>query len=225
MDIPKLKNKNLFDQAFTHRSFLNETKESLSSNERLEFLGDSIISFVVSEFLYKNYPKFNEGELTNLRSLLVNTESLAQVAFELDFGKRLRLSKGEEQLKGRENKSLLADSFEAFVGALFIDRGISAVSSFLSETLLPKAARLAQQTLKDPKSLLQELAQSKGKPQLSYKVTGEIGPAHNKEFTVEVSIENKILGVGKGRSKQDAEKNAAENALSKENLDPDSNRA
>lgn len=218
MNLPKLKNNNLFLQAFTHRSYLNETKEDLSSNERLEFLGDSIVSFVVSQFLYKKYPSFNEGELTNLRSLLVNTQSLAEIASELGFGSLLRLSKGEEQLKGRENKSLLADSFEAYIGALFIDQGISAVSQFLSKVLLPKAENFAKKTLKDPKSLLQELVQSKGPAQLSYNVVSEQGPAHNKQFTVEVCFENKILGVGKGRSKQDAEKNAAENALSSENL-------
>lgn len=219
MTLPKLKSNNLFLQAFTHRSYLNETREDLSSNERLEFLGDSIISFVVSEFLYKKFPQFNEGELTNLRSLLVNTESLAGVAKELDFGKMLRLSKGEEQLKGRENTSLLADSFEAFVGALFIDQGILAVSDFLNTILLPKAEDLARKTLKDPKSLLQEFVQSKGQAQLSYKVINEQGPAHNKEFTVEVFCDNKVLGTGNGRSKQDAEKSAAENALSNEWLE------
>ncbi len=220
MELPKLKNKNLLTQAFTHRSFLNETKENLSSNERLEFLGDSIISFVVSEFLYRKYPSFNEGELTNLRSLLVNTESLAKVGMGLGFGDMLKLSKGEEQLKGRENRSLLADSFEAFVGALFIDQGISAVTDFLGDVLLPKAEALADKTLKDAKSLLQEFVQAKGQSQLSYKVVNEEGPAHNKIFTVKVVIDDKVLGIGKGRSKQDAEKDAAENVLSNENLAP-----
>src|SRR5258708_3627946 len=131
MKIPQIKDKNLLIQAFTHRSYLNETKEEISSNERLEFLGDSIISFVVSQFLYKRYPNFDEGELTNLRSLMVNTQSLAEVSLHLGFGKMLRLSKGEEFLKGRENKSLLADSFEAFVGALFIEQGIEVVEQFL----------------------------------------------------------------------------------------------
>jgi len=220
MELPKLKNKNLLTQAFTHRSFLNETKEHISSNERLEFLGDSIISFVVSEFLYRKYPSFNEGELTNLRSLLVNTESLAKVGMGLGFGDMLKLSKGEEQLKGRENRSLLADSFEAFVGALFIDQGISAVTDFLGDVLLPKAEALADKTLKDAKSLLQEFVQAKGQSQLSYKVVNEEGPAHNKIFTVKVVIDDKVLGIGKGRSKQDAEKDAAENVLSNENLAP-----
>lgn len=219
MKLPNLKNKNLFDQAFTHRSYLNETKERISSNERLEFLGDSIISFVVSQSLYARYPKFNEGELTNLRSLMVNTQSLAEVASQLELGKLLKLSKGEEQLKGRENKSLLADSFEALIGALFIDQGITAVTDFLTEVLLPKAEKLADKTLKDAKSLLQELVQSKGHTQLLYKVVNEQGPAHNKEFTVEVIVDNKILGIGKGRSKQDAEKDAAENALKNQELE------
>ncbi len=222
MNLPQLNNKNLLTQAFTHRSYLNETKENVGSNERLEFLGDSIISFVVSQFLYRTYPQFNEGELTNLRSLLVNTGSLAEVAQTLDFGKLLRLSKGEEQLKGRENKSLLADSFEAFVGALFIDRGVEAITEFLAKVLLPKAEELATKNLKDPKSLLQELIQSKGQVQLSYKVVTEEGPAHNKVFTVNVLIGDRLLGKGIGRSKQDAEKDAAENALSNESLAPGS---
>lgn len=219
MNLPKLKNSKLQTQAFTHRSYLNETKEDISSNERMEFLGDSIISFVVSEFLYRKYPNFNEGELTNMRSLMVNTESLAQVGRNLGFGSLLRLSKGEEQLKGRENKSLLADSFEAYVGALFIDQGITAVSQFLNEVLLPKAETLADKTLKDAKSLLQEFVQSKGQSHLLYKVVDEQGPAHNKVFTVKVTIDDRVLGIGNGRSKQDAEKDAAENALSNEGLE------
>ncbi len=222
MNLPQLKNKNLLTQAFTHRSYLNETKENIGSNERLEFLGDSIISFVVSQFLYRTYPQFNEGELTNLRSLLVNTGSLAEVAGTLDFGNLLRLSKGEEQLKGRENKSLLADSFEAYVGALFIDQGVGVVSEFLAKVLLPKAEELANKNLKDPKSLLQELIQSKGQVQLAYRVITEEGPAHNKVFTVNVLLGERILGTGIGRSKQDAEKDAAENALSNEKLAPGS---
>src|SRR3989344_2225173 len=133
MKIPKFNNQNLFLQAFTHRSYLNETKEKIESNERLEFLGDSIISFVVSDNLFNKYPGFDEGILTNLRSLLVNTKSLAEIAKELDFGTQLRLSKGEEESKGRQNQSLLADSFEAFTGALFLDQGLSKVESFLKE--------------------------------------------------------------------------------------------
>ena len=130
MRIPKFKNQKLFVQAFTHRSYLNEVKEKIESNERFEFLGDSILSFIVSEYLFKNYP-YNEGILTNLRSLLVNTKSLAETAAGLEFGKLLRLSKGEEESMGRQNQSLLADCFEAFIGALFLDQGVEVVKSFL----------------------------------------------------------------------------------------------
>src|SRR5882724_7806920 len=120
---PKYHNNNLFEQAFTHRSFLNESRQKVESNERLEFLGDSILSFVVSEYLYKTYPEFNEGILTNLRSLIVNTKSLAQQARELEFGKLLKLSRGEEESKGRENESLLANCFESYLGGLYLDQG------------------------------------------------------------------------------------------------------
>ncbi len=211
--LPKFKNQKLFEQAFTHRSYLNETKKNFESNERLEFLGDSILSFVVSEHLYKTYPSFKEGELTNLRSLLVNTRSLAEVAKSLNFGTFLRLSKGEEDSNGRESDSLLANCFEAFIGALYLDQGVEEVQVFLSNDLLLKAKDLVQKnTLKDPKSLLQELVQSKKKSP-SYKVVSEEGPSHAKLFTTGVYIEGKLLGTGKGKSKQQAEENAAKEAL------------
>ncbi len=214
IDLPKFKNKKLFEQAFTHRSYLNETKEKLSSNERLEFLGDSVISFVVSKFLYSEYANFDEGSLTNLRSLLVNTKALAQVARELNFGKLLKLSKGEEESKGRENTSLLADCFEAFTGALFLDQGIEAVSNFIAAVLLPKALSYSSnKVLKDAKSLLQEIIQSKKQISPMYKVVKEEGPAHKKMFTVGVFVNDVILGKGQGKSKQEAEKDAAEHAL------------
>ena len=139
MTLPEFKDKSLFEKAFTHRSFLNETKEDLEANERLEFLGDSILSFIMSDYLYKTYPDYKEGILTNLRSLLVNTGSLARVAKELDFGKFLKLSRGEEESKGRQNETLLANCFEAYIGSLFLDQGIEAVRTFLHETLIAKA--------------------------------------------------------------------------------------
>ncbi len=212
--LPKFKNIKLFEQAFIHRSYLNEARQkNLSSNERLEFLGDSIISFVVSHNLYDIYPNFDEGRLTNLRSMLVNTKQLALTAKELGFGKLLKLSKGEEESKGRENVSLLADSFEAFIGALFLDQGIQEVSDFLNSILLPKAEIFANKTLKDPKSLLQELIQAQRQQSPVYSVIKEKGPPHNKIFTVSVSTNNTVLGEGKGKSKQEAEKNAAKQAL------------
>lgn len=208
------RNKNLFQQAFIHRSYLNEVKQRLQSNERLEFLGDSILSFVVSEYLYQAYPDFNEGMLTNLRSLLVNTKSLGEIARELNFGNLLKLSKGEEESKGRENESLLANCFEAFIGALFLDQGALEVKSFLIKNLLYKTKDIVKKkTLKDPKSLLQELIQSQKQKSPMYKVLSEAGPPHDKVFTVGVYTKDTLLGKGEGRSKQEAEENAAKQAL------------
>jgi ribonuclease-3 len=185
----------------------------------MEFLGDSIISFVVSQSLYDKYPNFDEGILTNLRSLLVNTKSLAVCAQELDFGKYLQLSKGEEESRGRQNQSLLADSFEAFIGALFLDQGIDSASEFLNKILLPKAdAYVKNKTFKDPKSLLQERVQSQKQSSPLYKVIDERGPAHAKTFTVGAYIDKVLLGKGEGKSKQQAEENAAKEALIALNL-------
>lgn len=212
--LPKFRNKELLDQAFVHRSFLNETKKKVSSNERLEFLGDSVISFVISQYLFITYPNYNEGILTNLRSLLVNTKSLANTAIELNFGDMLMLSKGEEESRGRQNQSLLANCFEAYVGALFLDQGIEATTNFLNEVLIPKTELLVKgKSLKDPKSLLQEKIQSQRQGSPLYKVISESGPAHAKTFTVAVFSNKGQLGVGEGRSKQEAEEKAAEQAL------------
>lgn len=213
-NLPKFKNQKLFEQAFVHRSYLNEARQKVNSNERLEFLGDSILSFIVSKYLFNTYPLFNEGTLTNLRSLLVNTKSLAQKAKELNFGESLKLSKGEEESKGRENESLLADSFEAFIGALFLDQGIEIVEKFLLEVLLSKSHILLQkETLKDPKSLLQEYVQAKGKNSPVYKVLKEEGPSHAKTFSVGVYVGHVLIAKGEGKSKQNAEEMAARQAL------------
>lgn len=215
MQIPQFKNTKLFTQAFTHRSYLNEAREKIESNERFEFLGDSIISFVVSEYLFRNY-SYDEGILTNLRSLLVNTKSLAGIALELKFGTLLRLSKGEEDSMGRQNQSILADAFEAFIGALFLDQGIEIVKSFLQKVLLIKVeALVAQKVLKDPKSLLQENVQAQKQSSPVYKVLKEEGPAHAKIFTVGVFVKDSLFGEGTGKSKQEAEENAAKAALEK----------
>jgi ribonuclease-3 len=214
IEIPKFKNSALFKQAFIHRSYLNETKEDLTSNERLEFLGDSIISFIVSDYLFQKFKNFNEGILTNLRSLLVNTKSLAALARSLNFGDLLMVSKGEEESKGRQNQSLLANSFEAFIGALFLDQGLDKVKEFLEEVLLPQADFYVKNKIfKDPKSLLQERVQSQKRGSLIYKVIDEAGPAHAKIFTVGVFINDLSFGEGKGKSKQEAEENAAQQAL------------
>jgi ribonuclease-3 len=214
--LPTFKNKQLFEQAFTHRSYLNETKDKIESNERLEFLGDSILSFVVSEYLFKEYPSFNEGLLTNLRSLLVNTKSLAEMAKQLKFGTYLRLSKGEKESKGQENDSLLANSFEAFIGALYLDQGVEEVRTFLADILLEQSKEYVQRkALKDPKSLLQEHVQALKQSSPVYKVIKEEGPAHARLFTIGVYVNDNLLGEGKGKSKQQAEEQAAKEALPK----------
>lgn len=214
--IPEIKNKKLLQQATTHRSFLNESKDKVESNERLEFLGDSVLSLIVSTHLYNKYSQFNEGKLTNLRSLLVNTKMLADLGKELDLGAKLRLSKGEEESGGRNNQSILADTFEALLGAVYLDRGLGVVEEFISETLIPRADEFIEKNLlKDPKSLLQESVQAKKQTSPIYKVLEEQGPAHAREFTVGVYVEEKLLGKGQGKSKQEAEENAAEAALGK----------
>lgn len=213
-NLPKLKSQKLFIQAFTHRSYLNESKKPIESNERLEFLGDSILSFVISDYIYNNYPQFNEGILTNLRSLVVNTKSLAKQARAHGFGQHLLLSKGELESNGRENDSILANTFEAYLGALFIDQGIDAAKQMLDLTIIPLIKHYVERKVfKDPKSLLQENVQSKKLNSPQYKVLQEEGPAHAKIFTIGVFIESKKMGEGTGHSKQEAEEKAAGQAL------------
>jgi ribonuclease-3 len=214
MNLPEIKDKKLLEEATTHRSYLNESKEKVESNERLEFLGDSVLSLIVSTHLFKKYPQFDEGKLTNLRSLLVNTKMLAELSKELDLGSRLRLSKGEEESGGRSNQSILADTYEAILGALYLDQGLMEVEKFIRDTLFPRADEFIEKNmLKDPKSLLQEQVQARKLNSPLYKVLEEEGPAHAREFTVGVFVEDKLLGKGKGKSKQEAEEQAAQAAL------------
>lgn len=209
-------NKSLIRQAFIHRSYLNETKTKTVSNERLEFLGDSILSFLVSFYLYNKYPEFTEGELTNLRSSIVKTTTLAAVSKKLELGLLLFLSRGEEDSAGRNNTSILADTFEAFLGAVYIECGIAKVQKILDDHLFPLLTRiLAEKLYKDAKSIFQELVQEETKISPVYKVHSEKGPDHAKEFTIGVYVGNKLLGEGVGKSKQEGEMKAAENALEK----------
>lgn len=210
------KNEENIAAAFVHRSFLNESKSVKNSNERLEFLGDSILSLLVSEYLYLEYPLFSEGELTNLRSSVVKTTTLATVSKKLDFGSYLYLSRGEEEGGGRENPSLLADTFEAFLGALFLDQGLPAVKKLLSHHLFPLFDKiLKESSYKDGKSVYQEIIQEQTKISPLYKVISQKGPDHAKEFTVGVYVGNSLQATGSGKSKQEAEMKAAENALEK----------
>ena len=210
------KEQNLVDQVFTHRSYLNEAKKQLNSNERLEFLGDSILSFLVSEYLYNNYPELPEGELTNLRSSIVKTKTLALVASELDLGNYLFLSKGEEEGDGRKNHSLLADTFEALLGAVYLSSGLNNVKSIITSFLLPKLTKIIEEKeYKDAKSSFQELVQDIYRVSPNYKVLEETGPDHSKQFTVGVYVNDTLFGKGQGKSKQEAEQVAAHVALEK----------
>lgn len=211
-----LNEQNLLDQVFTHRSYLNEAKKQLSSNERLEFLGDSILSFLVSEYLYNNYPELPEGELTNLRSSIVKTKTLAEVSEELDLGNYLFLSKGEIEGGGRKNSSLLADTFEALLGAVYLTSGLDNAKSIITAFLLPKLIRIIEEKeYKDAKSSFQELVQDKYRVSPIYKVLKETGPDHAKQFTVGVYVAESLFGKGEGKSKQEAEQKAAHVALEK----------
>lgn len=214
MNIPKFNDPKIEFQVFTHRSYLNESNDARESNERMEFLGDSILSFVVSSYIYENYPNLKEGELTNLRSILTNTETLYHVAKELKLGEYLKLSKGEEASGGRVNKSLLANTYESVVGGLYLDQGIEAARIFIHDSIISQIDSIIQdQGLKDPKSNLQEILQEKYKESPIYEIIEEVGPDHARTYTVQVRIGSKVLGNGTGKSKQEAEKQAAKEAL------------
>lgn len=214
MNIPTFKDKKIEKLAFTHRSFLNESTEAAESNERLEFLGDSILSFIVSSYIYENYPNLKEGELTSLRSVLTNTQTLYEFSSELDLGKKLMLSKGEESTGGRSNKTILANTFEALLGGLFLDQGIDVATSFVHSVVIPHIDTLvSSQGMKDPKSMLQEKTQEVNKMSPVYKIIKEEGPDHSKIYTTGVFLNEKLIAEGSGHSKQEAEKNAAQNAL------------
>ncbi len=216
-DIDKLrqlfKNKELLDQALTHKSWVNEHPNKRESNERLEFLGDAILEFIITETLYLQFPEHQEGYLTALRSNLVNTQNLANLAIKLGVGETLYLSKGEEEGGGRKNISLLADTVEAIIGALFIDSGLDKVTEFIKKNLIIEIPYKVSGQLKDPKSRLQEYVQAKGLPTPKYKVIEESGPDHNKKFIIEVVVENTAWAKGEGKNKNLAEQNAASKAL------------
>lgn len=206
-------NKELIDQALTHRSWVNEHKGVRSSNERLEFLGDAILEYIVSKELYSEFPDKEEGYLTALRANLVNTVSLSEVAITLELGGHLFLSKGEEESGGRTNPSLLADTVEAIIGAIFIDRGVDSAEEFVRENLLVDLQKRAASPLKDFKSRLQELVQSQSLPAPKYQVVTETGPDHNKTFVLDVLVGGVAWGRGEGKSKATAEQEAAKVAF------------
>jgi len=213
-------NKDLLNQALTHRSWVNEHKNVRHSNERLEFLGDAILEFIVSRELYSSFLDKEEGFLTALRANIVNTVSLSEVAEKLDLGSAIFLSKGEEDGGGRKNISLLADTIEAVIGALFIDGGITKAEEFIKDKILSDLDKKLQEPLKDAKSLLQEYVQSKSLPTPKYRVVEEVGPDHDKKFEIEVLVNDKSWGRGQGKSKAIAEQEAARQALSQKGKIP-----
>lgn len=207
------KNKDLLHRALIHRSYLNENRKEGQSNERLEFLGDAILEFVVSEHIFRKFEKEDEGHLTTLRSKLVNTISLAETAESIGLGQALYLSHGEESGGGRVNKTLLANTFEALIGAIFLDQGVEIVRQFIEKFINIKIPQTVKKSLKDPKSMLQEFVQAKGYPAPAYKVVFEEGPDHAKHFVVEIIINRKPAAKGEGASKKQATQKAAEAAL------------
>jgi len=212
--LQKFNNPSLLEQAFIHRSYLNEVKsKEYEHNERLEFLGDAVLELVVTEYLYNNYPN-PEGELTNWRSATVKGEELARVARRLKMGDLLQVSKGEEKSGGRERGLLLANAFEALIGAIYLDQGYESAKKFITEQLIVGIPRIIEQQLYlDPKSHLQELCQEKLSLTPNYKVISESGPDHSKEFVSGVFVGDDLIAQGKGSSKRKAEQEAANNAL------------
>lgn len=209
------KNPALLRQAFTHRSYINEHRgEALEHNERLEFLGDAVLELVSTRFLYEKFPDKTEGELTAYRAALVNAVTCAEVADEIRMNDFLLLSRGEAKDQGRAREVLLANAFEALIGAIYLDQGYDAAKDFIASHLLIKIEEIVKKNLwRDPKSTLQEKAQDAEGATPFYSVTRETGPDHDKEFVVGVYVKDILLAEGRGKSKQEAEQDAAQSAL------------
>ncbi len=213
------KDKNLLKQAFIHRSYINENGNTgLSHNERLEFLGDAVLELIVTDFLYKKYPNYTEGELTSVRSALVNAIIISEVASKAGMNDFLLLSRGEAKDHGKARQYILANTYEAYIGALYLDQGYDVVDKFLNENLLPKTDEIVKKKLwRDAKSLVQEKAQEFVQVTPMYKVLSESGPDHDKHFTVGIFFGANQIAEGKGKSKQEAEVSAAGAALKVKN--------
>jgi len=228
MDVEKIQenlgiefnDKKLIEQAFIHRSYINENPNSkLKNNERLEFLGDAVLELIVTEYLFNNYPN-PEGELTVWRAALVNSKMLAEVADKLDFNNYLLLSKGEQNDSGRARQYILANTIEAVIGAIYIDQGYGKSKEFIDNNILSELERILDKKLYiDPKSHFQEQAQSKTGITPNYELIKEQGPDHNKEFEIGVYLEDELVAKGKGPSKQIAQEQAAKKGLNKKGWD------
>ena len=237
LELPSFKNLALFNLALTHRSYVNEHPTFGEDNERLEFLGDAVLGFVIAEMLYTMYPSINEAQLTHLRSRLVDETQLGKLGAEFGLGKLMRLGKGAAKDGGRDNPSLLNDTFEATLGAYFLDAGIEAVRDYILKIFRPLAEKLVndslgsnldtnqnlvqpQETFIDSKNRFQQWALAKYQTRPTYQIIDESGPDHAKQFTAQVLINGKVYGVGTGRRKQEAEKKAAEAAIESVELNP-----
>lgn len=207
-------NKELLLNALTHSSYANEARCGITSNERLEFLGDSVLSVIVADYLYKNFSSLPEGELTKLRASLVCEKSLCSFSRELQIGKFLRLGKGEEKNGGKERDSILADAFEAVLAAMYLDGGMEVAKKHVMRFILDELKHTDDEVFKDYKTALQEIIQRNPEESVSYFLTDEKGPDHDKIFTVEVRLNSNVIGTGKGKSKKQAEQMAAKQALS-----------
>ena len=209
----KFNNINLLKNALTHSSYANEVRNGFSSNERLEFLGDSVLSIVVSDYIYKHYPNMPEGELTKLRASLVCEKSLCTFSRELELGSYLMLGKGEDTGGGRERDSILADAFEAVLAAIYLDGGMEPARRHVMNFVLRELKHTDDEVFKDYKTALQEIIQRNPEESITYILTDESGPDHDKSFTVEVRLNSNVIGKGTGKNKKRAEQMAAKEAL------------
>jgi ribonuclease-3 len=210
------RNDSFLRRALTHRSYLNEHPEETEDNERLEFLGDAVLDFLIAAMLYHRFPEMQEGPLTRLRSSLVRAEQLAAFARQIDLGPHIRLGKGEDEAGGRDRDVLLGDTFEAILGGLYLDSGLEAVKEFVERLFLPAAIAIVhEQKDIDAKSQFQEWAQAELNFTPQYVTVSAEGPDHDKTFVVEVRVNDQTYGVGTGRSKQSAAREAALEALKK----------
>ena len=217
----KFKNKGLLQQALTHRSYINENRgHKLPHNERLEFFGDAVLELAVTKFLFSKYPEKTEGDLTSYRAALVNTNTLSEASAKLDINNFLLLSKGEKKDTGRARSYILANTFEAIVGAIYLDQGFAPAEKFIAKNLFHLTEEIVSKKLwQDSKSFFQEKAQEEASVTPSYKTVKEEGPDHDKMFTVAVFLGDEEIAVGKGQSKQEAEQDAARSGLHKKGWD------
>lgn len=209
----KFNNIKLLENALTHSSYANEVRNGHTSNERLEFLGDSVLSVIVADYLFKNFKTIPEGDLTKLRASLVCEKSLCAFAREIDLGEFLALGKGEEKGGGRQRDSILADAFEAVLAAIYLDGGMEEARKFVLHFVTPELEHHTHEGFKDYKTALQEIIQRNPEESVTYILTGESGPDHNKIFEVEVHLNSNVIGKGKGKNKKQAEQMAAKQAL------------